>query len=85
MAAQLESMGYEGTNEMALAIVIMQKALKGDIRAFKEISNVVAKKDKLDIEEQEQRIKLIKKQAESNDEITAIPVFINDIKDLEDE
>lgn len=85
LAAQLDAMGYDSTNEMALAIVIMQKALKGDIRAFKEISNIVAKKDTLDLEEQQERIKLIKKQAESSDEAVNIPIFINDMRELEDE
>lgn len=85
LAKKLEEMGFDGTNEMALAIIITQKALKGDIRAFKEISNIVAKKDRLDIEEQQEKIKLIRKQAESGGEAVNIPIFINDMRELEDE
>ena len=38
---QLEKMGFEATNEMALAMVMMQKAMKGDVRAFEQISKLI--------------------------------------------
>ena len=82
---ELRDRGYEDSNEMALALVMLKAALEGDVRAFKEISNLVARKDLLDIEEQQEKIKLIRKQAESSSEVAAIPIFINDMKDLEDE
>ena len=58
---QLETIGFEATNEMALAMVMMQKAMKGDVRAFEQISKLVAvdTKDKLDKQEQRERIKAI--------------------------
>ena len=58
---QLEGLGFEATNEMALAMVMMQKAMKGDVRAFEQISKLVAvdTKDKLDKQEQRERIKAI--------------------------
>lgn len=82
---ELKAKGYEDSNEMALALVMLKAALEGDVRAFKEISNLVARKDLLDIEEQQEKIKLIRKQAESSSEVAAIPIFVNDMKDLEDE
>lgn len=58
---QLESMGFEATNEMALAMVMMQKAMKGDVRAFEQISKLTSidTKDSLDKKEQRERIKAI--------------------------
>lgn len=58
---QLESMGFEATNEMALAMVMMQKAMKGDVRAFEQISKLTSidTKDSLDRKEQRERIKAI--------------------------
>ena len=58
---QLESLGFEATNEMALAMVMMQKAMKGDVRAFEQISKLTATdaKDSLDKKEQRERIKAI--------------------------
>ena len=41
MKALLVSLGYEPTNEMALALVILQKALNGDIRAFGQIKDII--------------------------------------------
>ncbi|AGU79777.1 TPA: hypothetical protein ACJ5UW_000841 [Streptococcus agalactiae] len=41
MKALLVSLGYEPTNEMALALVILQKALNGDIRAFGQIREII--------------------------------------------
>ncbi|WP_203264253.1 stress-induced protein [Streptococcus uberis] len=57
----LESLGFEATNEMALAMVIMQKAMKGDVRAFEQISKLttIEAKDTLDRKEQRERIKSI--------------------------
>lgn len=58
---QLENMGFEATNEMALAMVMMQKAMKGDVRAFEQISKLTSTdtKDSLDKKEQRERIKAI--------------------------
>ena len=58
---QLETLGFEATNEMALAMVMMQKAMKGDVRAFEQISKLAATdtKDSLDKKEQRERIKAI--------------------------
>lgn len=58
---QLESMGFEATNEMALAMVMMQKAMKGDVRAFEQISKLTSidTKDSLDRKEQRERIRAI--------------------------
>ncbi|HEM6243409.1 TPA: stress-induced protein [Streptococcus suis] len=55
---QLESLGFETTNEMALAMVMMQKAMKGNVRAFEQISKLTAidVKDSLDKREQKARI-----------------------------
>ena len=56
---QLEDLGFESTNEMALAMVMMQKAMKGNVRAFEQISKLTAidVKDNLDRREQRARIK----------------------------
>ena len=58
---QLEEFGFEATNEMALAMVMMQKAMKGNVRAFEQISKLTAAdgKDSLDKKEQRERIKAI--------------------------
>ena len=55
---QLEKMGFEATNEMALAMVMMQKAMKGNVKAFEQIARLVATdtKDSLDRKEQRERI-----------------------------
>jgi hypothetical protein len=73
---QLEGLGFEATNEMALAMVMMQKAMKGDVRAFEQISKLTAidVKDSLDKREQKARIKSLelengkKEKALSDDE-----------------
>lgn len=56
---QLEELGFESTNEMALAMVMMQKAMKGNVRAFEQISKLTTTdaKDTLDKKEQKERIK----------------------------
>ena len=61
MKSTLESLGFEATNEMALAMVMMQKAMKGDVRAFEQISKLTSleTKDSLDKKEQKQRIRAL--------------------------
>lgn len=56
---QLEELGFDTTNEMALAMVMMQKAMKGNVRAFEQISKLTTTdaKDSLDKKEQKERIK----------------------------
>ena len=56
---QLEDMGFDTSNEMALAMVMMQKAMKGNVRAFEQISKLTTTdaKDALDKKEQKARIK----------------------------
>lgn len=56
---QLEDLGFDTTNEMALAMVMMQKAMKGNVRAFEQISKLTTTdaKDTLDKKEQKARIK----------------------------
>ncbi|MGX7775714.1 hypothetical protein ACVV62_00825 [Streptococcus pluranimalium] len=36
-------LGYEPTNDMALALVVLQKALDGDVKAFSNIQEVMDK------------------------------------------
>lgn len=59
---QLEELGFESTNEMALAMVMMQKAMKGNVRAFEQISKLTTTdaKDTLDKREQKERIEALK-------------------------
>lgn len=59
---QLEDMGFDTTNEMALAMVMMQKAMKGNVRAFEQISKLTTTdaKDSLDKREQKERIEALK-------------------------
>lgn len=58
---QLEDMDFDTTNEMALAMVMMQKAMKGNVRAFEQISKLTTTdaKDSLDKREQKERIKAL--------------------------
>ncbi|CAG6013969.1 phage protein [Streptococcus pneumoniae] len=58
---QLEDLGFDSTNEMALVMVIMQKAMKGNVRAFEQISKLTTTdvKDSLDKKEQKERIKAL--------------------------
>lgn len=58
---QLEDLGFDSTNEMALAMVMMQKAMKGNVRAFEQISKLttIDVKDSLDKKEQKERIKAL--------------------------
>ena len=59
---QLEELGFDSTNEMALAMVMMQKAMKGNVRAFEQISKLTTTdaKDALDKKEQKARIESLK-------------------------
>ncbi len=59
---QLEELGFDSTNEMALAMVMMQKAMKGNVRAFEQISKLTTTdvKDNLDKKEQKERIEALK-------------------------
>ena len=59
---QLEDMGFDTTNEMALAMAMMQKAMKGNVRAFEQISKLTTTdaKDSLDKKEQRERIEALK-------------------------
>lgn len=83
---QLENLGFESTNEMALAMVMMQKAMKGNVRAFEQISKLTTTdvKDSLDKAEQKERIKAQKmknKMLEENDGREAVVetvVFMNE-------
>ena len=83
---QLEDLGFESTNEMALAMVMMQKAMKGNVRAFEQISKLTTTdvKDNLDKAEQKERIKAQKmknKMLEENDgreSVVETVVFMNE-------
>lgn len=59
---QLEELGFDSTNEMALAMIMMQKAMKGNVRAFEQISKLTTTdaKDSLDKKEQKERIESLK-------------------------
>lgn len=43
MRELLIQLGYDPTNEMALALVVLQKALNGDIKAFSRIQELIDK------------------------------------------
>lgn len=83
---QLEDLGFDSTNEMALAMVMMQKAMKGNVRAFEQISKLTTTdvKDSLDKAEQKERIKAQKmknKMLEENDGrevVVETVVFMNE-------
>lgn len=62
LAEMLETMGYDNTNEMAIALMTVQKAMKGDLRAVELIARTgnQAAKDKLDKQEQKERIRALK-------------------------
>ncbi|WP_341932155.1 hypothetical protein [Streptococcus pluranimalium] len=44
MRELLIGLGYEPTNEMALALVVLQKALNGDVKAFSKIQELIDRK-----------------------------------------
>lgn len=71
----LESMGFEKTNESAIALITLQKALKGNMRAVELIARLNSNegtKDSLDKKEQKARIKSLelenKRKAQALDE-----------------
>lgn len=65
VAEQLESMGFDNSNLMAMVFAQMQKAQKGNVRAFEAISKVMGvEKDELDRKEQRQRIKALELELE---------------------
>ena len=70
ISKQLEALGFEATNEMALAMVMMQKAMKGNVKAFEQIARLVAidTKDSLDRKEQRDRIAAIQLENERRKE-----------------
>lgn len=70
ISKQLEALGFEATNEMALAMVMMQKAMKGNVKAFEQIARLVAidTKDSLDRKEQRERITAIQLENERRKE-----------------
>lgn len=41
MKQLLIQLGYDSTNEMALALVVLQKALNGDMKAFSQIQQLL--------------------------------------------
>lgn len=45
MKQLLIQMGYDPTNEMALALVVLQKALNGDMKAFSQIQSLTQPDD----------------------------------------
>lgn len=61
LAETLESLGYERTNESAMVLAMVQKAIKGDVKAFEQIAKLTDnEKDSYDIAEQQERTKLLK-------------------------
>ncbi|MFR8937890.1 MAG: phage terminase large subunit, partial [Streptococcus sp.] len=70
ISKQLEALGFEATNEMALAMVMMQKAMKGNVKSFEQIARLVAidTKDSLDRKEQRERIAAIQLENERRKE-----------------
>ena len=91
LAIMLKKMGFDNTNESAIALVTIQKALKGDMRAIELIERSTAQvnKDSLDKAEQKERIKALKldnqrRELELNDGVNGERlVIVNDIP-LED-
>lgn len=69
--SQLEELGFEATNEMALAMTMMQKAMKGNVRAFEQISKLTTleTKDALDRKEQRERIRALKLKNEKEEKL----------------
>mgnify|MGYP000924162785 CR=1 FL=1 len=62
LGAVLRNLGFEDTNEMAVAFITLQKALKGDMRAielFAKMNSNEGTKDSIDKKEQKERIKSI--------------------------
>ena len=61
---QLEDAGLPADNQTLLALSMFNQAIKGNVRAAEFIADVlgVTRKDKLDIQEQKERIKYLKHQ-----------------------
>ena len=60
VAEQLDKMGFDNSNLMAMVFAQMQQAQKGNVRAFEAITKVMGvEKDELDRKEQRQRIKAL--------------------------
>lgn len=78
---QLEDMGMDGSNEALLAFATFQQAVKGNQKATENIIKLTNTKDKYDIQEQRERIKLLKldnkERAEANS-LTDTPIHIVD-------
>lgn len=75
MAKELKKMGFDNSNEVALAFTMVRKALKGDVRAFEQIGKITSidTKDSLDREEQRNKIKAIELQNKKREkELSAI-------------
>ena len=72
---QLESLGFEATNEMALAMVMMQKAMKGNVRAFEQISKLTATDAKESLDKKEQRERIRSLQLENRKKDNALSEF----------
>ena len=78
---QLEDMGMDGSNEALLAFATFQQAVKGNQKATENIIKRTNTKDKYDIQEQRERIKLLKldnKERTENNKITDAPINIID-------
>ena len=79
VAEQLDKMGFDNSNLMAMVFAQMQQAQKGNVRAFEAITKVMGvEKDELDRKEQRQRIKALelelaekKKRLEALEQATA--------------
>lgn len=66
---QLEEMGMAGNNEALLAFATFQQAVKGNQKATENIIKLTNTKDRYDIQEQKDRIKVLKKFKTSNPKI----------------
>ena len=74
-------MGMDGSNEALLAFATFQQAVKGNQKATENIIKLTNTKDKYDIQEQRERIKLLKldnKERTENNKITDAPINIID-------
>lgn len=58
----LEANGVDSSYESAINFAMIQKALKGDVKAYIAIRDTLGTKTKLDEKEQKQRIKMMKAQ-----------------------
>ena len=91
LAEELKRQGLENTNETALAMIMTQLALEGNVRAFEQIIKLTSTnyKDEHDIAEQQARIKYIEAQTKDKENsiiknaptTDSIPIFIDNIDD----